>query len=1021
MSDLDRGLPVEWRYPSVPPRNPLRFCFDKTWARYENNKAGEWKKNGRNWLYAEFTFPEAHCGVPLAGEPAMLFIQGAMPFTLWLDGRELYREDHAWRATGPIADPLPMVVVPGRRHELILCVEPTELPCNSLDIHLEFKIRRCTELALETGAAAGQLRYAEALARSPGDRALVEKAFACLDADDLAGNRWEAVLDSIRRMEKVLAPFASRARRMKLHLVGHTHIDMDFKWTWPDTVHCIRRDCKSAADLMDEYPDLTFTLSQVPIYDTLRKKDPDVFRRAVRRIREGRWECAASTWVEGDLNMADGESVARHMLYAADWTRKHLGVTARVFWAPDTFGHPGNMPQLARLGGCDAYFHWRCNPDKFDSWPIWRWVGVDGTPITCFSEIYGGDLSPQVIFARVLRHLRDGRRNAFHVWGIGDHGGGLSRWQIENLRKYIGKPVMPTVQFSTMASLVEAVRKEHPRLKTAMGQTYTLFEGCFTTHAQAKADNRKCEGALLAAEALAALAGQDRTAVLRDAWTPVLFNQFHDILDGAAVHDSYKDARKRARKSLRAAAAVTREAVRALIRPVTSGRTLTVINPLGFEFNGPVRAVLPPGVACLMDSEGRLVPVQKLGREHVFIAKVIPAFSHRTYRMLGTVPKEADRAPVSASEEGAYFKVETPIASLRIHRESGYIGSYVHKELGRELVSYGISLPQTHVPSTHAELALNVFQFRDESINWMSAWLINDILREENLLRGGSVRLLSSGPVFALFRVAHKIRSSTIEEDILVYRDFPRLDFEARIDWRERVGDAGVPQLKVSFAGPMSAPCVRTEGPFSIREIPADGMEVPTQKWCDVSGREFGFALYNDSRYGMDALGSRMRITLLRNGSNPDPETDNGRHVIRFAYEPHEPGLSSAELVRRGMAFNRPPVAVVSGKFRLADVPQLTIHEAESVVCTALRRAEHSGDLLVRLFQAGECPARARVYLGRELSSAIEVDFLEEPTGGRVRVDGGCAHVKFRPYEVKTLKVRMKGWIRPQETGSRSA
>ncbi len=1014
-NELNGGLPIEWHYPDTPLANPLRFQFDKSWARYENNKAGSWTKHGRNWLYAEITFPEVFYGVPLVNEQAMLFINGAMPFTLWLDGRELFREEHVWHATGPIADPFPVPIVPGRRHELVLCVEPTELPCNSLDIHVEFKIHRCTDLALETGSAAAQLRYAAALADTPADKACLDKAVACLDAKALATERWERFLSSIRPFEEVLAPFAARAREMTVHLIGHTHIDMDFKWTWSDTVKCIRRDCKAAANLMDAYPDLTFTLSQIPIYDTLRRKDPSVFRRAVQRIREGRWECAASTWVEGDLNMADGEAIARHMLYAADWAQAHLGTQARVLWEPDTFGHPGNMPQLARLGECDAYFHWRCNPDKFEGWPVWQWVGIDGTPITCFSEIYGSDLSPQVIASRVLRHLRDGRRHALHVWGIGDHGGGLSRWQLENLQKYIDKPVMPTVEFSTIARLLEAVRKENPKLPTAQGQTYSLFEGCFTTHAHAKADNRKCEGALLVAEALAALAGQDHTAVLRDAWTPALFNQFHDILDGAAVHDSYVDARKRAASSLRRAAAVTKEALRALVRPTADAGTLMVVNPLGFERTEPVRATLPPGTTCLVDADGRAVPVQKLGREFVFIASGIPAFSRKTYRILATPPEIADISPVATMENGEYVKVETPLASLMIHRESGYIGSYFHKGLGRELVSYGISLPLTHVPSTHAELALNVFQFRDEALNWMTAWLINDILREENLLRGATVRLLATGPVFARFRVIHTIRSSTIEEDILVYRDFPRLDFEARIDWRERVtGEHGVPQLKISFAGAISAPCVRTEGPFAIREIPADGMEMPTQKWSAVSGREFGFALYNDSRYGMDALGPRMRITLVRNGSNPDPETDNGRHVVRFAYEPHAPGLASPELVRRGMAFNRPLITALSGQPLLTFAPQIQIHGAETVICTALRRAEHSGDLLVRLFQADDHPARATIGIGRGIATVVEVNFLENPTGGNIRLAGGMVTLSFRPFEVKTLLVRIKGW---QEEG----
>jgi len=44
----------------------------------------------------------------------------------------------------------------------------------------------------------------------------------------------------------------------------------------------------------------------------------------------------------------------------------------------------------------------------------------------------------------------------------------------------------------------------------------------------------------------------------------VLFTQFHDIFDGCAVPDSYRDARRRGAKALAAAGRVTQAAQRAL-------------------------------------------------------------------------------------------------------------------------------------------------------------------------------------------------------------------------------------------------------------------------------------------------------------------------------------------------------------------------------------------------------------------------------------------------------------------------
>ncbi len=1010
-NELNGRLALEWRYPAKPLRRPLDFEFKKTWNKLEKNGQGPWKKNAKHWFYAQFEFPEKKNGIPLKGETAVLHIDGWMPFTLWMDGQELFKENHAWLATGPIADPLSVPIVPGRQHRFIVCVEPTELPGNALSLSVTFNIRKCLDIALEIDAAAAQIRYAEALARTPDEKKLVAQAAARVDTEALVSERWADAIVSIGRMENLLAAFAARARTMILHVIGHTHIDMDWMWTWPDTVHCIRRDVKSVAKMMDDYPELTFTMSQVPIYATARKLDPPVFRNIQSRVKEGRWENAAGTWVEGDLNMADGESIARHMLYAADWTKKHLGCKAKVLWEPDTFGHPGNMPQLARLGEFDCYFHWRCNPGKHDPWPAWTWEGIDGTKITAFSSSYSGVLTPSNVTARAIRYLRVGSRQAFYVWGMGDHGGALSRWQIENLKRFRNKPVMPTIQFSTMERLLKAVRTEKPKLPGAKGQCYSLFEGCFTTHAALKRDNRKCEADLLAAESLSALAGLDKSTALRAAWIPVLFNQFHDIFDGAAVHNSYIDAHRRAGSSLATAARVQRASIAMLVKADRKGHCLTLLNPLGFERTEPVCAALPRHTVALKDSEGQLIPVQRLDDDFIFIADKVPAFSQRTYRILFELPKARDFPRIAVTEQDDYFEVESPQATSKLHKLSGAIGSYWDKTLRRELVAYGVPRPLTHGPSTHTELALNVFQVIDEAHNHMTAWLINDILKHENLLRGASVKLVESGPVFARFRVAHYFRSSHIEEDVIYYQDFPRVDFEARIDWREK-GDEknGVPQLKVSFAGGMAGVRARTEGPFSVDEIPANGMEMPTQKWADVSGKEFGFTLYNDSKYGTDALGSRLRITLLRNPYAPDPETDNGKHVIRFAFEPHGTKASNGDLVRKGMAFNRSMVPVLSCGARLSEAPQLVIRGNASVLCTSMRRTGHSTDMVLRLFQPEARSCTAIIELGQGITAAREVNFLENPQGNKVPLAGGKANLTFHPFEVKTLLVTCKGW-----------
>jgi alpha-mannosidase len=1011
--ELRTPIALAWKYPGSPPADPVNAIPDDSWNSHSSSPL-VLVKNEPNWLYAEFEFPETQAGIPLTGASADIHIYGWCPFTLWFDGVELFKEQHAWFATGPIADPVPVPVRPGEKHRLAVRLTPTELPAGFAPLNIAIRLRPCVETAVELAAAAAQLRFGEAIAATPRDRSAVAVAARAVDLKALAANDWSAVLASVKKMELALQPLSSRAKAHTIHLLGHSHIDMDWTWTWSDTVSCMRRDFKATTDLMDDIPDLTFAISQIPSYDVVRRMDPEVFRKVRARIAEGRWENAAGTWVEGDLHMADGESLARQIQYAAAWTAEHLGTQAKVLWEPDCFGHPASMPQVARLGEFDAYYHMRGSPGSEKHCPLRLWEGSSGHRIPGISGFYNGDIYPNTLITNAIRHHRAGLRHSLHMWGQGDHGGAMARYQLRLLALYREKPLIPTIRFGTVAGFLKAVRASRPRLPVAKGETYSLFEGCWTTHVALKARNRQCEGALLAAEALCALAGLDRRTELRDAWTPVLFNQFHDLLDGSAVHDSYLDTERRATASLATANRLTRDAAHTLAPPKDNGRLLVILNPLGFERTEPVRVRLPRNVTHLRDDKGRAIPVQHLDKDAVFVAENVGAFGWKGYRiMTGRPPATGEPARVTEGrdygEQGDYFRIETAHSVSRLSRLSGAVGAYYDKQLGKEFIGYGVPKYLSHVPSARMDLAMNVFQVVDESPNGMSAWLINDVVREESLLRGAEVSRLENGPVFTRFRVVHRFRSSRIEEEILFYTGFPRVDFRITVHWNEKGSpETGVPQLKVSFAGSLAQPLARFEGPFCVTERPADGLEQPTQKWLDLTGADFGFTLLNDSRYGCDALGGRARMTLLRNPYAPDPETDNGAHVVNLALCPHGPEFDSGEIVRRGMAFNRPLIAARSDRPPRFAASGLRIRGSDSVVCTCLKTAETSEGVVVRFFETSGRKSRISFTLGRGIRAAQEVNFLEHPIAPAARVRNGRVTATFGPYEIKSFRVQLR-------------
>jgi alpha-mannosidase len=109
------------------------------------------------------------------------------------------------------------------------------------------------------------------------------------------------------------------------------------------------------------------------------------------------------------------------------------------------------------------------------------------------------------------------------------------------------------------------------------------------------------------------------------------------------------------------------------------------------------------------------------------------------------------------------------------------------------------------------------------------------------------------------------------------------------------------------------------------------------------------------------------------------------------------------------MAYNRPLITAFTRRKPAAAGPRLVIDGAGSVVCTALRRAEHSESLLVRLFEADGRACRARLTVGDGIKKAKEVNFVENPTGAKPSLRSGRVSLRFRPFEVKTLLVKCRG------------
>ena len=110
----------------------------------------------------------------------------------------------------------------------------------------------------------------------------------------------------------------------KAYCVGHTHIDVAWKWTLSVTRDKARRSFSTVLELMDRYPQYRFMSSQPQLYKYVKEQSPAQFERIRSRVADDRWEPEGAMFLEADVVLTSGESLVRQIQYGKKFFREEF-------------------------------------------------------------------------------------------------------------------------------------------------------------------------------------------------------------------------------------------------------------------------------------------------------------------------------------------------------------------------------------------------------------------------------------------------------------------------------------------------------------------------------------------------------------------------------------------------------------------------------------------------------------------------------------------------------------------------
>ncbi|MDZ7837387.1 MAG: hypothetical protein U5N58_05235 [Actinomycetota bacterium] len=237
---------------------------------------------------------------------------------------------------------------------------------------IEVHFSNIDTIVFELESFAQELIYAQSL---PRGQQVTARALKGVTFQKIMEAGADQLLDMIKDIRRRMARLKKEAKKYTVHLIGHAHIDMNWLWPMEETVDVCKNTFTTVDSLMERYKDFRFSQSQAYTYQKIEQEYPRLFERIKQRYEQGRWDITASSWVEMDLNLSNEEAIVRQILMAKKYIGDKFGFDPRVFWAPDTFGHPWSMPQILKKCGIDYYYFMRASKREHD---LFWWEGRTG-------------------------------------------------------------------------------------------------------------------------------------------------------------------------------------------------------------------------------------------------------------------------------------------------------------------------------------------------------------------------------------------------------------------------------------------------------------------------------------------------------------------------------------------------------------------------------------------------------------------------------------------------------------------
>lgn len=825
-----------------------------------------------------------------------------------------------------------------------------------------------------------------------------------------------------------------------VHLICNAHIDPIWKWTWEEGAREAISTFRTACDILDEYPTFIFNHNESLLYEWVEEYDPILFERIRVHVKASRWNISGGWYLQPDVNLPAGETLVRCIIEGRRYFAEMFDVRPPVAYNFDSFGHPNSLPQLLKQSGFELYIHGRPYERQLDlPAPLYRWRGTDGNEVLALRPAGVWYMTPNRDFAegktlwaidqvRIgIQIARETGQDAVVLWGLGDHGGGPTREDLDKIHQLMDElhDSDVDIRHSTPEAYLQRIKAADWNIPVYEGELQRVLSGCYTSVAPLKREMRRVESMLASAERWSALAWW-RYGIrypeheLREAWKRVMLNAFHDVLPGSlvehalpGVYEMFGYAGDVARRIITS----RQHATLPNVQPTPDTIPLYVLNPHGHALQSHVGqhflrsyvGSISKGAFALFDEQGNQVAHQESGgiavlegsRMQPFIGFIadVPAMSARRYEIrFGDYPiNTSDNLKVSMSDERII--IENQWWQAEFNPLSGGLSQLKDFVSGTQLLTAPIGL-QAMDDTGHAWGGMDraIYNQAIAKFETMTGEQVGQFVGEESNHSGQAIRIIHHGPVSITIECLTQWQYTRASIRYTFFAGLSHIDVDIRLYMQAR-------QKMIKLVIPFDLPDVDVicEVPYGVTSRTADATEHAYHRWLHLENEALSIGLANNGQAGFDISETGLLgLSLSRGAVHAKHDEDPLDPNISYTFIDQEQidtgfrliaGTNRADVATRLVALahelNHPLEAffvyhpATSPNSAPPDPAPFLKVEPNTIAIGTIKKAETRDALIVRLYET----------IGQTTQATVQLD------------NGSPQIVEFSPHEIKSWAI----------------